>query len=403
MKMHRKLLIALFLVGVAAAIAWTFRPVPIPVSTAHASRGPLQVTIEEDGQARIRERYVVTAPVTAYAARLSLHVGDTVRAGHVLLQLEPLPPTVLDARTRAEAEAGVAAARAALRAAETTAVAASTSSALATREQARLRPLFDVGTVTKTEYDRAASNAERAAAEFESARASVEVARQQLRGAQTTLRYAGGERHPAAEHVAVTAPISGRVLSVQHEDEGVVNSAQPLLTIGDPRSLEIVIDVLSADAVRIRPGMAVQLDRWGGNTPLRAHVRTVEPTAFTKISALGVEEQRVRVIADLESAPETFAALGDGYRVEARFVVWETASTLRIPHSSLFRSGDEWAVFAVNDGRAVQRKVQVGERGALQAEITEGLSDDEIVITYPDDRLKDGVRIEIREIENAGN
>jgi HlyD family secretion protein len=191
------------------------------------------------------------------------------------------------------------------------------------------------------------------------------------------------------------------VLEVQREDEGVVTAGQPIMTIGDPRSLEIVVDVLSADAVRIRPGMTMKLERWGGDVPLAARVRTVDPTAFTKVSALGVEEQRVKVVGDLVTPPEQWSTLGDAYRVEASFVLWESDDVLRVPHSSLFRSGHGWAVYTVTDGRAALRPVKVGHLGLLHAEVVGGLDEGQVIVTYPDDQLQDGARVEIREHETG--
>jgi HlyD family secretion protein len=244
-----------------------------------------------------------------------------------------------------------------------------------------------------------AAEAERADAMLKSARAAVDVARHELDAARTALRYSAASGPAATERIRVVSPVSGRVLSVLREDEGVVAAGTPVLAVGDPRSLEVFVDVLSSDAVRIRPGMDVWLERWGGDAPLEARVRTVEPTAFTKVSALGVEEQRVRVVADLVSPPEAWSRLGDGYRVEARFVIWHDDDALRVPHSSLFRVGEGWAVFVVDEGRAVRRRVSVGQRGALHAQVLEGLSAGQTVITYPDDRLADGTRVGVRETE----
>ncbi|MCK9368317.1 MAG: efflux RND transporter periplasmic adaptor subunit [Metallibacterium scheffleri] len=398
MKLTRKIFLALALLAVGLLIAWAYRPEATLVSVTTVSRGPLQVVVAEDGQTRIRERYVMTPPITGYVQRLQLHVGDAVKAGQVLFTLEPLPPAALDARARAETQAQVLRAEAAMRAAETNAQAAAADATFAVREQARLRPLFDTGQISRTQYDRAASDADRAGAALQSARAAIEVAAYERQAAQTALRYAAGERG-AAERIKVASPVSGVVLDIQREDEGVVTAGQPVLSVGDPRSLEIVIDVLSADAVRIRPGMAVWLERWGGSEALEARVRTVDPTAFTKVSALGVEEQRVRVVSDLLTPAERWPLLGDAYRVEARFVLWESADALRVPHSSLFRAGEQWAVFAAQDRRAARRLVKLGHHGVLFAEILDGLAEGETIVTYPDDRLADGARVEVREVE----
>lgn len=382
-----------------AAIFWAYRAPPVAVAVTAVDRGPLEVVVEEEGRARIRERFVVAVPLAGYMQRVALHGGDEVRAGDMLFTLEPLPPVALDARARAEAEARVRQAGAAERAAQSEHQAAVADAEFTERERSRLRPLFDTGQIARTQYDRAAADSERARAALDSALARVEVAQQESRVAQIALRYAAGDRTATRERVAVLSPVDGVVLDVQREDEGVVTAGQPVLAVGDRRSLEIVVEALSADAVRLAPGMTVWLERWGGTVPLEARVRRVEPTAFTKVSALGVEEQRVEVLADLVSPPNLWQALGDGYRVEARFVLWRSESALRVPHSSLVQAGDGWAVFLVEDGRAKLRPLMLGQRGMGYAEVAKGLSEGDVVVAYPDDRLDDGVRIKVRERE----
>lgn len=396
MNLIRKALIAAVFIGVALVIAWAYRPAPALVSVATASRGPLQEVVEEDGRTRIRERYVVAAPVPGYMQRLALHVGDPVQRGQVLISVEALPMVALDTRARAEAQARVAQAAAALRASEVDAQAVAATAALAVREQARLRPLFDTGGVSKGQYDRAAAEADRASAALKSARAAIDVARYQKAAAEAALQYVAGDRRSGGQ-VAIVSPVNGVVLGVEQESEGVVSAGQALLTVGDPRSLELVTDVLSTDAVRIRPGMKVQVERWGGEGSLEARVRTVDPVAFTKISALGVEEQRVQVVSDLLTPSERWATLGDAYRVETRFVLWEADRVLRVPHSSLFRDGERWAVFEVDEQRIRRRHIQLGHRGMLFAEVLAGLDADARVVTYPDDQLADNAHVTIRE------
>lgn len=398
MKIARKVILIAAALIVAGLIAWAYRPEAVLVSVARVGQGPLQVLVEEDGQTRIHERYVVTPPVAGYMRRVIVHVGDRVNAGDPLVTLEPLPPVSLDARSRAEARAGVARAAAAVRAAEVDAQAAAASATFAIGEQARLRPLFDTGAVSKTQYERAASEADRAHSALVAARAAIDIARYEKQAAETALRYAAGERNQT-EKIVVTSPVTGAVLDVLRESEGVVTAGQPLLTVGDPRSLELVTDVLSSDAVRIKPGMKVLVERWGGDEPLEARVRTVDPTAFTKVSALGVEEQRVKVVSDLVTPPDRWTSLGDAYRVETRFVIWEASDVLRIPHSALFHVGDKWALFVARNGRVQRRFVSLGQRGVYFAEVTQGLQEGDFIVTYPDDRLADGTRIGIREVE----
>ncbi|TJY63016.1 efflux RND transporter periplasmic adaptor subunit [Sinimarinibacterium sp. CAU 1509] len=389
---RRWLLPGFIAAAIVVAIALAYRTPAIDMATVDAARGPVQVVIEEDGVTRVRERYTVTPPVTGYVARLDFHVGDPVKVGQTLFSLEPLPSASLDARTRAEATAAVARAEAAQRAAETAAQAAQASADFARSEVNRLKPLMQTGAISRNQYEQASSEANRTAANLASARSAIEVARYERVSAETALNFAGGARQ-SGQQIVVTSPVSGSVLAIQREDEGVVQAGTPMLTIGDPHSLEIVVDVLSADAVRLLPGMPVWLERWGGDAPLEARVREVEPTAFTKVSALGVEEQRVRVIADITAPVEQWQRLGDAYRVEARFILHDQADVLRIPHSALFRDNGQWSVFVVDQGRAHLRAVKPGARGLQYTEILEGLAAGDRVIAYPDDRIADGTRV----------
>ncbi|MDD3763594.1 MAG: HlyD family efflux transporter periplasmic adaptor subunit [Nevskiales bacterium] len=381
--------------AIVVAIALAYRSPAVGVSAVEVARGPVQVVVEEDGVTRIRERYTVTPPVTGYVSRLDYHVGDPVQAGQLLFELEPLPASALDARARAEATAAVARAQAAERAARTAAQAAAASADFARREVSRLKPLMQSGAVSRNQYDQAVAEADRTAANLASAQSAIEVARYERVAAETALQYAGGARE-SGDRIKVAAPVSGSILAIHREDEGVVQAGAEILSIGDPHSLEIVVDVLSPDAVRIRPGMAVWLERWGGDADLAARVREVEPVAFTKVSALGVEEQRVRVICDITAPAGQWTRLGDAYRVEARFVLLDQPDVLRIPHSALFRSaGEQWSVFVVDGDRARLRAVEPGARGLLYTEIRTGLAAGDRVVSFPDDRIRDGVRIAV--------
>jgi HlyD family secretion protein len=229
-----------------------------------------------------------------------------------------------------------------------------------------------------------------------SAEFNIEVARHELSAAQTALRYSAGEGVRPGDTVKIQSQVAGRVLKIPRESEGVVAAGQPLMEIGNPRALEVEIDVLSDDAVRIKPGMRVLYERWGGEPSLDGSVRTVEPVGATKVSSLGVEEQRVLVIAEITSPPEVWERLGDGYRVEARFVLWEGDDVLQIPQSALFRHGEGWAVFVVDGNRAARRGVDIGQRNGLHAQIVSGLQSDDVVITHPDASLRDGTRVRAR-------
>ena len=309
-------------------------------------------------------------------------------------ELEPLRADTLDPRRQAEAAARIAAAQSALSGTEQRASAAASVAELAQDELQRVRELRLQGHVSSAAEDRAASDAQRSGAEQRSAQFAVAAARHELEAARTLLQYAG--KPGGAGLVTVRAPVAGKVLKIAHKSEGSVTSGQPLVEIGDPGALEVEVDLLSADAVRIPPGTRVVFERWGGEGALEGVVRMVEPAGFTKVSALGVEEQRVWVIVAFTSSASQWQRLGDGYRVESSFILWEGKDILQIPASAVFRDGEGWAVFAVLQGRAVKRSVQVGQRTGLLAQITSGLQAGDSVIIHPDDRVRDGVRVAAR-------
>jgi len=388
---RRRTVLGLVLVAGAAALIWGLRPQPIAVDLGTASRGALRVTLEQEGRTRVLDRYVVASPVTGFARRIPLEVGQAVALGGVVAELEPLRADTLDPRRQAEAAARIAAAGSALSGAEQRASAAASAAELAQAELQRVRALRQQGHVSPAAEDRAASDAQRSGAEQRSAQFAVAAARHELEAARTLLQYAG--KPGGAGLVTVRAPVAGKVLKIAHKSEGSVTSGQPLVEIGDPGALEVEVDLLSADAVRIPPGTRVVFERWGGEGALEGVVRMVEPAGFTKVSALGVEEQRVWVIVAFTSPASQWQRLGDGYRVEASFILWEGKDILQIPASAVFRDGEGWAVCAVEQGRAVKRSVQVGQRTGLHAQITSGLQAGDRVISHPDDRVHDGVRV----------
>ena len=385
---RRRVVLALVAVLVAWGLFQGFRPQPVEVDLGTARRAPLRVSVEQEGRTRVVDRYVVTAPVNGYARRVRLEVGDAVERRATLVELEPVRAEVLDPRRRAEAEAHIAAAGAGVSAAEQRANAAASNANLAQKELERVRALRRAGHVSAAAEDRAASEAERSAAELRSAQFAVATARHELEAARTALRYAasGGSAAP----VAVRAPVAGRVLKIPHKSERMVAAGQPLIEIGDPGALEVEVDVLSADAVRIHPGTRVAFERWGGEGALEGAVRVIEPAGFTKVSALGVEEQRVWVIVAFTSPPALWQRLGDGYRVEASFILWEAADVLQIPASALFRDGKDWAAFAVEQGKAVKRRVEIGQRNGLSAQVVSGIKEGEQVIVHPGDLVREG-------------
>jgi HlyD family secretion protein len=389
--------IAVITVVIIALLAWGFWPQPVLVEAVAAMRAPLAVSIEEEGRTRVIDRYIVSAPVDGVACRVQLEVGDPVKKGQVLLGITPLESQVLDPRSRAQAKARVSAAGSALRAAQEEAQAATAAQEYAATELERLQPLIEEGLIARDAFNRVETEAKTSAAAKRSADFNVDVAGYDLEAARTLLQYSAATASGIpAERVPVRAPIDGRILKVQHECEGAVRTGDPLLEVGDPTALEIEVDVLSADAVKIKPGMQVLFDRWGGEQPLQGRVRNIEPVGFTKISALGVEEQRVLVISDFTSHGEQWQRLGDGYRVEAHFILWQEDDVLQVPASSLFRYKQGWAVFVIDGNRASRREIKVGQRNGLNAQILAGVATGEMVINHPSDAVEDGRSVKQR-------
>lgn len=394
----RKVLPVVIVAGLLGSVALLLRPRPVPVDVATVSRSPLTITVDDDGRTRIKERYTVSAPLTGRLARVTLREGDPVVAGQTLLAaIDPLDPSLLDPRTAAQAEARVQAAQASLERAAAALQAASASTELASTEYARLREAVERGAGNDLELQRAAAESlirreahraagfERDVAKFELEQAKAALVR--------TLQPASGDQSWRFE---ILSPVSGRVLRVFQESAGVVQPGTPLIEIGDPSDLELVVDVLSADAVAIRPGARVTIDHWGGERPLDGRVRLVEPSAFTKVSSLGVEEQRVNVVIDLLDPPQARSGLADGFRIEARIEVWSEPDVLTVPTSALFRHDRSWAVFVVSNGRASARDVGIGRRGPDLAQVESGVEAGEQVVVYPSDRVVGGVRVKPR-------
>jgi len=384
--------LSLLALVVVAGLAWGLWPRAVPVDTATARRAPLEESVTAEGRTRVKDRYQVSAPVAGYLERVRLEVGDRVQRKEVLAELRPVPAPVLDARARAAAQARVAQSRAALEAARTRVDGATAAAAYADAEQQRLRRLHAAGHVSRQALERAESAARQRQAELRSARFEARVAHYRLEAAKTALRFAG-DSAASETLLPIRAPVSGLVLGIARKSEGVIAGGAPIATVGDPRSLEVAVDVLSSDAVRIRPGMPVRLERWGGPQPLQARVRTVEPAGFTKVSALGVEEQRVWVVADIVSPPAQWRTLGDGYRVDASFVLWRGQQVLQVPASAVFRRGDGWAVFLVRNGRLRVQPVRVGHGSGLATQILSGLARGDTVVAHPGNELREGVRV----------
>ncbi len=391
-----------WLVGGAAALAllaWALVPRPVEVEVAQAVRGPFEKTVDEDGKTRVRDRYVVSAPLAGRLLRVELKAGDAVERGTALATLVPAAPSLLDARAVQELSERVGAAEAEeLRAAAAT-ERAQVALDLARSEQERNRDLASQGFTSKQALERSQRDVELKTKELAAARFESHAAEHQLslaRAALTRARAGAGERG-SGERWEIRSPVSGRVLRVAQESEAVVGVGAPIVELGDPGNLEVVVDVLTADATLIRPGADVRLDRGAGTPPLAGRVRLVEPAAFTKVSALGVEEQRVNVVIDFTSPPAEWQDLADGYRIDARIVVDRRADAIVVPAGALFRHGAQWGVFVVDGGRARLRVVEPGPRAGAAAVIASGVEPGERVVVYPGDAVRDGARVTVRD------
>jgi HlyD family secretion protein len=393
----RRIIWYVFLAAVLAAIlVYAFRPQPVPVDLAVIERGELTVTIDGDGQTRVREAYVVSAPLSGRVLRIERHVGDEVVANETLLAtIEPGDPTFLDRRAQAQAQAAAKAAEAGFALAEAERARALAELDFARSELKRAEQLAMRGIVSERDLDRAKLQVRTANATVATTKANIEMRRFELETAQAALIQPGedagqGEGHSCC--VEVYSPVDGRILRVIHESEGVVAAGTWLVELGDPADLEVVVDLLSGDAVRVREGAEVTIEDWGGVT-LTGRVRRVEPYAFTKISALGIEEQRVNVIVDFTGPANEWLGLGHGYRVDAHILDWRGEDVLKLPLGALFRDGESWAVFVAEDGVAQLRHIEIDHGNGREAEVLGGLEAGATVILHPGDRISDGVRI----------
>lgn len=375
-------------------LAWAAQREPVQwVSTAQVSRGPLEQRFLEEGRTRLKQRYVVTAPVAGHLQRMVVQAGDPVRQGQVLALIEPATAGLLDARSRTQALAEVAASRSVLQAAQQRIGAAEAANALAQRELDRVGRLAAAGMATASQLDGSRTQAASAAAALGTARADLLVAEQRQHAAQAVLGDEGSSR--TARTLQVTAPIDGMVMRKVLESATPVAVGQPLVEVGNPRDLDLEVEVLSTDAVRVVPGQLARVLRWGGETALQARVARVEPGGFTKVSALGVEEQRTRVILDITTPRDQWAALGDAYRVEVEFILRQVSDVLLVPTHALFRHGSGWAVYVVEDGKARLTEVTTGLRDALASQVNAGLTERQTVIVQPDDRIRNGSRVRV--------
>jgi HlyD family secretion protein len=394
MTRRNKILLLTGLGALAALTAWALRPQAVAVETAEVRQGAFEQTVSDDGKTRVRERYVVSAPLAGRLERITLRAGDAVDKGQVLALLTPTAPAFLDARTSRELQGRIGAVQALHARAR-----AETAKAAAQRDQAqadleRQARLAKDGFVSETAREQASLALRTAERSLDAARYAEDAARHELAQARAALAlYQSGE---AGAKWEVTSPVKGAVLKVVQESEGAVALGAPLIELADPKGLEAIVDVLSQEAVGIRPGMPARLELGQGVAPLAARVRLVEPAAFTKISALGIEEQRVNVVLDFAAPLENLQTVGDGFRVEAHVVVFRQESALKAPVGALFRDGDGWAVFTVDGGRARKRAVKVPRRNGVEAVVEDGLKAGERLVVYPSDALKDGARVSVR-------
>jgi HlyD family secretion protein len=398
-KAMRRAIAILTGLGIVALIVWALWPAPVPADLAVIAKGPLEVTVEDEGVTRIREVYTVSAPIGGKLLRTPREVGDDVAAGKtVVATIEPTDPTFLDVRTQRVNAAAVQAAQAAVDLAEAQIKQAKSQLDFARSDLRRAEELSASSTISARALEKAKLDVDSADAAVASAIATMEVRRRELESARARMIQPGEPTARSASCcIDVRSPIDGRVLKIIAESEQVVQAGAPLLELGDPRDLEIVVDFLSRDAVRIAVGAPAHIEGWGGDTILDARVKRIEPTGFTKVSALGIEEQRVKVILDFTGPATAWQQLGHGYRIIAHVVVWHSDDVLQVPLGALFRAGNNWAVFTVADGRAHRRLVTIGERNLHGARVFDGLKAGEQVILHPSDRIQDGVRVASRE------
>lgn len=391
-KRSRMVVTLVVLAVIGGALTYAFWPRPVLVDMAQVARAPMQVTIDEEGRTQVHEAYVVSTPIAGRLMRLTVHAGDKVAADSVVARMLPTSPAALDARTREQASANVKAAEAALRVAEADVNKAQADRDLAEANLERTRRLFDSGIVSKAALDNVERAARAANAALDTARAAISIRIAELNNARAALISFEDTGEAGDNVLSLVAPVQGSVLRIMQRSEITVPAGTPILEIGNIESdLEVVAELLSTDAVQIAPGDAVIIDNWGGADVLMGTVARIEPWGFTKVSALGVEEQRVKVTIAFSSPFEDRAALGHGFRVETRIITWTDDAALTVPAGALFRNGTEgWALFVVRDGIAQLTPVQVAANNGLAAAIAEGVAEGDPIVLYPPAGLEDG-------------
>ena len=387
MKKPSRIVPALIVLAIIGGLVFAFRPKPVAVQVTAASTGPLQQTVDEEGKTRMHDHFTLAATVAGKMRRIELHAGDQVRAGEVITWVDPTP---IEPRQTAVLQARLDAAKAAQRQSEADIGRAQAENDQAAIELERTRKLFEQGITSKDVYDKAGNTAAAAAKQLDSAKSRAEAAAHQVKEANAALMSQSSA--VTSLPVPIKTPVAGRVLRLVEQSERVVAAGTPIAEIGYTPRLEVVADFLTQDAVKISPGMEAIIEDWGGDGPLRGRVRLIEPGAFTKVSALGVEEQRVNVVLDFVNGSDRLA---DAYRVEVRVVTWENPTVLKVPSGALFRTGEDWEVFKVEDGRARRIRVRTGHRGAFETEVLDGLKPGDQLIVHPSSEVKDGVRVSV--------
>lgn len=384
--------------ALVVALVSAFWPRAVPVDLVTLTRGPMTVTIEDTGETRVREVYVISAPVAGRMLRIEVHAGDPItRNETVVAMIEPSDPAFRDARAQRELEYGVAAAKAARDLAEATLKGRQAELNLGRKDLERSQQLFAKGMIAKAPLERAEAEVEALQAALETAEAALRQRQFEVNTAEASLMLPGDSRH-GGEVCCFTlrAPITGQMLRLVQENEGVVQIGTPIAEVGDPTQLEVVVDLLSSDAVQVRPGDAALITRWGGSEALKARVRRIEPVGFTKVSSLGISEQRVNVILDIAEPPEKWTRLGHGFQVDVAIIRWAADEVLRVPVGALFRRGDTWAVFRREADRAGEVPVRLGHINDEVAEVLDGLGEGDEVILHPGEKVAEGVRVESR-------
>ena len=389
-KNMRKLLVVAAVAGLAVLLALAFRPAALDVDVATVGRGALQETLEQEGKTRMHDSFVLASPVAGRLKRIELHAGDPVKAGEIVATIDPVP---LEPQQRAALEARLQTAQELEREAAARVQRAEADRSQAKADLERATKLAAEGVIAREALEKAQTVDKTANKELDAALFKSKAAASQVEEAKAALLATAAQDPAGIKTVYLRSPVPGRILRLIEQSERVVGQGTPVVSIGYTPRLEIVADYLTTDAVKISPGMPALIEEWGGSKPILARVRLVEPGAFTKISALGVEEQRVNVVLDFVSGPEQ---LGDAYRVEVRVITWQSPSVLKVPLSALFRRGDDWNVFIAETDRASRRNVKIGHRSDLEAEVLDGLREGERVIVHPGNELTDASRIRIR-------